>query len=520
LAAVSLIIAISLIIYKKNDPVQLSFAALCLAIFVNKTGFFFHGIFRNDFMKFFEYAGFISIPPLLIRFSRHFLKNQTFFLHNDVASTSLFGLALAIIFFTPLYRLSHFHVFLFFYMVCVCLLCYLSLINYIKKASGVEKKRTGYLAIACPVAAALSAFDFFHYYGYGFPPLSNLVISALLYFMLLIIAYPHLTELHELMAKALFISIITAFTVVLFYLVIGLFGKGTGLSFTHVLMACFVIVISISPFKIILEKISSALYPESKDVFTSLYALDTKLEKERALLLEEMAPVFAHEIRNPLGSIKGAAQYLRSETGAMENRRLLDIIIEEVDRLNSVVSQFLDYAKPHMVNLKTQNINYIIDRVISLIKTNNMLGNIVIETDLNPDMPDIAVDGDQIIQVILNIVFNAMDAMPGGGTLTIKTSKIESETGTAVGISIRDTGKGIKREDMRNIFKPFFTTKERGVGLGLAICRRIIKNHGGHIRMKSISGQGTVFYIRLEDARAITKALTGNDYAGKNLTAS
>jgi len=507
LAAVSLIIAISLIIYKKNDPVQLSFAALCLAIFVNKTGLFFNDIFRNDFTRLIEYAGFISIPPLLIRFSRRFLKDQTLFSHTDVAATSLFSLALAIIFFTPLYSSMHFHVFLLlnYYIICVCLLCYLSLISYIRKASGVEKKRMGYLAIACPIAVAISALDFLRYYGYDFPLISNLAISALIYFMLLIIAYPHLTELHELMAKALFISIITVFTVALFYLVIGLFGKGTGLSFTHVLMACFVIVISISPFKIILEKILSAIYPESKDIFTSLYALDTKLEKERTLLLEEMAPVFAHEIRNPLGSIKGAAQYLKSETGAIENHRLLDVIVEEVDRLNGVVSQFLDYAKPHTANLKTQNINTIIERAISLIKTNNMPENIAVETNLQLDIPEIAFDGEQILQVLLNIVFNAIDAMPGGGTLTVKTYKIGNETGAAVGISIRDTGKGIKREDMRNIFKPFFTTKERGVGLGLAICRRIIKNHDGQIRVKSIYGQGTVFYIILKDARQLQK---------------
>jgi signal transduction histidine kinase len=176
-----------------------------------------------------------------------------------------------------------------------------------------------------------------------------------------------------------------------------------------------------------------------------------------------------------------------------------------VDRLNGVVSKFLDYAKPNMANLKPQNINYIVERAISLINTNDVSANIVIETELNPDIPDVAFDGDQIIQVLLNIAFNAIDAMPGGGTLTIRTSKIESETGPAVGISLRDTGKGIKREDIRNIFKPFFTTKERGVGLGLAICQRIIKNHGGHIRVKSIIGQGTVFYIKLEDVRQLQK---------------
>jgi signal transduction histidine kinase len=378
------------------------------------------------------------------------------------------------------------------------LLGYLSLIAYIKKkAAGIEKRRMGYLAMAIPIAAVLSTFDVFYYYGFGFPPLSDLVLGALLYFILLIIAYPHLTELHELMAKTLVITVVTAFAVVLFYLVIGLFGKGGGPPFTHVLMACFTIVISISPFKIILEKIFSAIYPESKGVFTSLYALDAKLEKERALLLEEMAPVFAHEIRNPLGSIKGAAQYLKSETDSSDNRRLLEVIIEEVDRLNSVVSQFLDYAKPHTLNLKVQNVNRIIEKAFSLIKANHASRNITLAMDLNPHIPDLAVDAEKLIQVILNIVFNAIDAMPEGGTLRLRTSKIASETGEAAGILIQDTGKGIKREDMKKIFHPFFTTKERGVGLGLAICQRIVRDHGGYIRVKSIPGKGTIFYIRL-----------------------
>ncbi|MDO8722241.1 MAG: ATP-binding protein, partial [Syntrophales bacterium] len=293
-----------------------------------------------------------------------------------------------------------------------------------------------------------------------------------------------------------------------FYLVIGLFGRTAHLPFTHVLVACFTIVISMSPFRIILEKIFSAIYPESKDVFTSLYALDAKLERERSLLLEEMAPVLAHEIRNPLGSIKGAAQYLRSETDTGENRRLLDVIIEEVDRLNSVVSQFLDYAKPHTINLKAQDINVIIERAVSIIKANNVSGNITLEMDLNPKIQNLVVDGEQIIQVILNIAFNAIDAMPEGGTLRIRTSKarIAGETTEGAGILIQDTGKGIKKEDLKNIFKPFFTTKERGVGLGLAVCQRIIKNHGGYIRVKSIPGRGTIFYIRVESVKQVRQA--------------
>jgi signal transduction histidine kinase len=125
------------------------------------------------------------------------------------------------------------------------------------------------------------------------------------------------------------------------------------------------------------------------------------------------------------------------------------------------------------------------------------LNNIVIDKELRHDLPLINVDAEQLIQVILNIAFNAMESMPTGGSLIFRTTKIDSIEGEAVGISIRDTGIGIKKEEIKNIFKPFFTTKERGVGLGLAICQKIIKNHGGHIRVKSIPLQGSIFYIRL-----------------------
>ncbi len=498
LAAVSLIIAVSLKLYKKNDPVQMSFAALCLAIFIYKISVFFHGIFRIEYIRFIEYGGLISIPPLLIRFLRRFLHEQTLFSRDDIPATFLFGLALGLLSFMPPAYVAYLRPLLALYTAYVLILSYLSLLAYIRgKADGVEKRRMGYLAIAMPIAALLSAFDIFYYLGYGFPPLSNLVLAALLYFVLLIIAYPHLTELHELMAKALLVSVVTAFAVMLFYLVINLFGQGIHPPFTPVLVACFTIVISISPFKIVLEKIFSALYPESKDVFTSLYALDAKLERERALLLEEMAPVFAHEIRNPLGSIKGAAQYLRSEIGPGECGKLLEVIIEEVDRLNGVVSQFLDYAKPHAVNLKEKDINDIIAKAVSLIQADRISDRVAIATDLKPELPGVFVDESQIVQVILNIVYNAIDAMPEGGELSIATAEVAGEKGV-LEICVRDTGKGIKEEDVKNIFKPFFTTKERGVGLGLAVCQRIIRSHGGYIIVKTEVGRGTIFCIRLK----------------------
>jgi two-component system sensor histidine kinase HydH len=498
LAAVSLIIAISLIIYKKNDPLQLSFASLCLAVFLLKAGSFCRGIFGSEDMRMIEYAGLIAIPPLTIRFCRRFLHDQTLFAQDDVMSSLLFGLAVGLLYFTSLKHAVDLQRLLTLVIAYVLLISYVSLLVYIKKGKdGVERRRMGYLAIAVPIAVLLGSLDILYYLGFDFPPLYNLVLAALLYFVLLIIAYPHLTELHQLMAKALLVSVVTAFAVVLFYLVLNLFGHSMQPPFTHVLVACFLIVISLSPFKILLEKVFSWIYPASKDVFTSLYELDAKLERERALLLEDMAPVFAHEIRNPLGSIKGAAQYLRSEIDTGENAKLLNIIIEEVDRLNGVVTHFLNYAKPHSLNLKEWDINAIIDKAIDLIRASKITENITISATLHPHIPKLVLDGEQLIQVILNMAFNAIDAMPDGGELSIETTKAVGENADAVDVVIKDTGRGIKQENIKNIFKPFFTTKERGVGLGLAVCHRIIRNHGGYIRVTSEVGRGTSFCIRL-----------------------
>jgi two-component system sensor histidine kinase HydH len=293
----------------------------------------------------------------------------------------------------------------------------------------------------------------------------------------------------------------TLFTTVFFYLIIGFFGKGPAPPFTLVFMVSFLIIIAIGPFQILLKRLITRIYPNIKDVFTSPLDLDEMLEREKALLLEKMAPVLAHEIRNPLGSIKGAAQILRSEAESAEQRNLLDVITEEVNRLNRVVSQFLEYARPYTPDLRPRPINTVIEKAMAVIEANSISAGIEIQLELHPHLPPVPMDQEQIHQVILNIAINALEAMPNGGMLTVRTSRIESDTGDAVGISIRDTGQGIRREALKQIFTPFFTTKERGVGLGLAVCQRIIRSHGGRIRVKSIPGRGTIFYIRLETVR-------------------
>jgi len=143
----------------------------------------------------------------------------------------------------------------------------------------------------------------------------------------------------------------------------------------------------------------------------------------------------------------------------------------------------------------------LVAKAVSIIRMNNLADHVTIEEELRPDLPAVHVDGEQIIQVILNISLNAIEAMPDGGKLSLKTKRMDSDAGETIRIAIRDTGRGIRKEDMRSIFKPFFTTRERGVGLGLAICDRIVRSHGGTIRVKSIPGQGSIFHIHLTAAR-------------------
>ncbi|MBU4120688.1 MAG: hypothetical protein KKA48_03960 [Proteobacteria bacterium] len=492
LMAVGITVSAALTINKKREPLHLSFAALCLAITFHKGGVFFNQFFQQSAWLFIERLGLLTIPPLAIKFSLDLFREQTLLIQRDIRTTVLFSTGLAALLFTPLGRWEYMGTLLDLYAAAVLLLCYLSLIVHAKrKAAGVEKKRLVYLIMVCTAAIAT----------YSLPPLFNLIIAGMLYFILIMITHPHLTELHDLMTRALVILIVTLFTTVIFYLVVGFFGKGPASPFTLVFMVSFLIIIAVGPFQVTLKRLLTRIYPEIKDVFTSPFDIDEKLEREKALLLEKMAPVLAHEIRNPLGSIKGAAQILRSEAESEEQRNLLDVITQEANRLNRVVSQFLDYARPYAPNLKPQPINAVIEKALAVIETDSLSSRIDIQWELHPHLPPVPVDQEQLHQVILNIAINAIEAMPEGGTLTIRTSRIVSDTGDAVGISIRDTGPGIRREELKQIFTPFFTTKERGVGLGLAVCQRIIRNHGGRIRVKSIPGQGTIFFIRLETVR-------------------
>ncbi len=498
LAATSFTIALSVFITDKKDRLHISFAAFCMAVCVAETALFSQELSPRSFWADIREIGILAMAPPAVWFFLHLTRSRSYLTQGSVALTAALSAAGVILKFSPLGRWIYFPPLVSTYALVVLAVCYAALVWHVKKLSpGPDKRRLKYLLVACAIAAASCVASVWGDLVCGFPPVTGLVLSALLYFTLLVVAYPQLSALHDYFARALIIFVSTLTGAFIFYTV-AFFFSPDGLSFTSVLMAAFLIVISVTPVRIILKKIFSFFYPDSKNVFTSLYEFDEKLEREKSSLLAEMAPVFAHEIRNPLGSIKGAAQYLASESHTDEHKKLLGVIIEETNRLNTVVSRFLDYARPFRADIQPRDINTVIRRAISVIAANRPASDITIIEDLQEGLPAVKIDEQQFIQVIINIALNAIEAMPDGGTLTFSSQKVETDVSAAVEITVGDTGAGIEASGLKNIFKPFYTTKDRGVGLGLAICQKIIKEHGGSIRARSKPGRGSVFYIRLD----------------------
>ena len=503
LAAVSLAVAVSTLFSRRREGVHWSFATLCLALFLVKTGQFSATVFPGTVDASIEIIGFFFLIPLLFSLTHTLIRDRSLLPYRYVMTVVLVVLAATALSFAILGSRLPLRQLLNGYAVLSLIVCYgLLLATIQRKPPGGERSRLVYLAVAAGATALLSILDLFrHLGGFAFPPLSNLFVAILLYFVYTAITHPRLMELKEFMARLLVKVLLTFAVSITLFVALTLFGRLSSSPFTIILLSSFLIIVAIEPTRQVLKALLNALFPGSREIFDFVYTFDRRLEREKSVLLEEMAPVLAHEIRNPLASIKGAAQYLRSESAGEEDARLLDVIIEEVNRLNSVVAQFLQYARPYRPKLERHDVNAVVRKSLSIARMNSASERVVFEEDLRPDLPGVPLDAEQMMQVILNMVLNALEAMPEGGRVSVKTRKIAGDTGEAVAISIRDTGRGIRKDDLSQIFKPFFTTRERGVGLGLAICDRIVRAHGGHIRVKSLPGQGTIFHIRLNAER-------------------
>ena len=261
-------------------------------------------------------------------------------------------------------------------------------------------------------------------------------------------------------------------------------------------------------------------------VIESSQAYERVKERDRLAALGEMAAGLAHEIRNPLGAIKGAAQLLITadtkpnpriteqtvvDPKSSETVELLEIIVEEANRLNNVVTRFLDYARserPGREGAAKVDLNAILRKTEQLLRQDIAKAPKPVELRVRLDdmLPQVAGDPESLLQVFLNLGQNALQAMPDGGSLEILTTRRRRSRlgyGQFAEVRFRDSGVGIPRDKLKKLFIPFYTTKQKGTGLGLAISHRIVNQHGGTIEVRSTIGQGSTFSVFLPAAEPV-----------------
>ena len=226
-----------------------------------------------------------------------------------------------------------------------------------------------------------------------------------------------------------------------------------------------------------------------------IIAIEEQLRRsEKLSTLGEMAAMLAHEIRNPLGSIRGTAEILRDDFRPGDPKHeFIEIQIKETERLNHVVEDFLRMARQQPVELRDCSIREELETIVTLVTRDAQDRGIALRLEASPQETIVRGDGEKLRQAFLNIVINALQATPSGGSVNIVLNRIDSE----FEITFRDSGTGIAPDDLQRIFEPFYTTKPDGTGLGLAVTRKIIEAHGGTLVVESELGQGTTVLVRL-----------------------
>lgn len=224
---------------------------------------------------------------------------------------------------------------------------------------------------------------------------------------------------------------------------------------------------------------------------------DQLIQSEKLAALGQMAAVVTHEVRNPLSTIRGSAEIISRKAGPDSPlKKFTEYIIQEVERLDLVVTEILTFSRKPQLALSKENVNKLIEQTLDFLEASDFAKyRINCIKDLSKDLPDTLLDRDQIKQVLLNIIQNACHFMEKSKlrTLTVRTSTSDAQ----IKIEVADTGPGIPQENLEKIFEPFFTTKVRGTGLGLSICKNIVESHMGNIGVISKQDMGTTFIVNL-----------------------
>ncbi len=222
---------------------------------------------------------------------------------------------------------------------------------------------------------------------------------------------------------------------------------------------------------------------------------------DRLAALGQLTAGLAHELRNPLGTLKTSAELLERKVAADNEiaREMAGYISQEVDRINTLITRFLDFARPRNLSLEKTDLHAMLDHAIAVFdrEKSGAAASVSVFKNYSPDVPPVRTEAELMEHVITNLLSNAAQASAPGAVVTIKTRLARTAEGRMAEIAVIDRGSGIDPKHLENIFNPFFTTKAEGVGLGLAVVSKIVDEHGGQITVESTPGEGSVFRVYL-----------------------
>ncbi len=373
-----------------------------------------------------------------------------------------------------------------------------------KNSAGEKRNQLKYLSLSMFLGYIGGSLNFLLGYDINVPFLPFLTYMGAIYpgVATYAILRHHLMDINIVIKKtaiySILVTLITVSYFILIYIIESIFRGFVGYKSIYLTIGFLVVfTLLFQPLKNLIQSfIDKYFFKGSQAVLAEeLQKAQEKLKRtERLKAVGTLAAGMAHEIKNPLTGIKTFTEYLpkkHNEPGFID--KFYKIVSTEVDKINSIVQQLLDFSKPKPLQLQKTNIHSVIDQTLSLLSNSLIKHKIALIRDYDTLLPPLSLDPNQMQQAFCNLFINAIDAMKSDGELCI-TTKVKPEN---VEITISDTGKGISQKDLEHIFDPFYTTKEGGTGLGMSIIYGIIKEHKGTIEVESKENKGTSFVIML-----------------------
>ena len=417
-------------------------------------------------------------------------------------------------------------------------LAHVKLYKFLTKSKNPQRKEALYLFIICLVGFAGGCSTLIPMYGlHNFYPITVALTTVYSFAASYAIFRHQILAINIVLAKGLIYTTLASSVTILYLLFVFLTDNflRDHLSYNsfvvRIIIILFIAAISI-PLKDYIQRLVDKIFLRGTPVEL---ANENQLLRQNAVQSEKMKTIatlassIAHEIRNPLTALKTFVEYFPKKRNDPEYiAKFESIASTEITRIENILNELLEFAKPSPLTLKVTNIQSTLEHAVNLTANQLRKGNVHVTTQFASDLPTIKADSNKLLQVFINLILNALEAMPSGGTLTINTiernavtkshrdslrsqslkiatSPQEAPRNGNIDISFTDSGTGIPRESLNKIFEPFYSTKDTGTGLGLAIVKGIIDDHGGKIAVESVVGKCTTFTISLPTAAKTEK---------------